>query len=158
MVVAPCHPGNEPERRNSLQREVGMGAKRGGKPPHGRPGAKVRYDSDEVAAVGVEEPKQRRVALSACFAAVAPDGLKRCHQPDVVIPTPGGLGVHHASLLASPKKWRLFIDEGDKSDCERWFKRLEHSGYFQHRGNATGIVIGSGTANDRVIWRAQMTN
>jgi hypothetical protein len=57
-----------------------------------------------------------------------------CHQPDVITPTPGRLGVHPASLLASPKKWRLFIDEGDKSDCERRFKRLEHSGCFQQRG------------------------
>src|SRR5262249_59506779 len=80
IVVAPCHPGNEPERRNSLQREVGVSAKRGSKPPHCRPGAKVRYDSDEVAAAGVEEPEQRRIALTAWFAAVAPDGLKRCHQ------------------------------------------------------------------------------
>src|SRR5262249_30599623 len=27
-----------------------------------------------------EEPEQRRIALTAWFAAVAPDGLKRCHQ------------------------------------------------------------------------------
>src|SRR6516225_4615975 len=119
MVVAPCHPGDEPERRDSLHREVGVGAKRGSKPPHGRPGAKVRYDTDEVAAVGIEKPEQRRVPLTTWFAAVAPYGLKRCHQPDVVPPTPGRLGVHPASLLASPKKWRLFIDEGDKSDCQR---------------------------------------
>src|SRR6516225_6799483 len=155
MAVAPCHPGNEPESRNSLQREVGVGAKRGSKPPHGRPGAKIRYDSDEVAAIGIEKPEQRRVTLTAWFAAVAPDGLKRCHQPDVVTPTPCRLGIHHASLLASPKKWRLFIDESDKSDGKRGFKRLEHSGYFQQRGNAAGIVISSRTANDRVIVRAQ---
>src|SRR6516164_5630259 len=155
MVVAPRHPGNEPERRNSLQREVGMGAKRGSKPPHSRPGAKVRYDSDEVAAVGIEKPEQRRIALTAWFAAVAPDGFKRCHQPDVITPTPGRLGVHHASLLASSKKWRLFIDERGKSDCERRFKRLEHSGYFQQCGNAARVVVGSRTANHRVIVRAQ---
>src|SRR6516165_11657935 len=107
MVVAPCYPGDEPERRNSLQREVGVGAKRRSKPPHRRPGAKVRYDSDEVAAVGIEKPEQRRVALTAWFAAVAPDGLKRCHQPDIVTPTPARLGIHPASLLASSKKWRL---------------------------------------------------
>src|SRR6516225_5414885 len=158
IVVAPCHSGNEPERRSSLHREVGVGAKRGSKPPHRRTGAKVRYDSDEVAAVGIEKPEQRRVTLTAGFAAVAPDGLKRCHQPDVVTPTPGRLGIHHAPLLASPKKWRLFIDEGDKSDGERGLKRLEHSGYFQQRSNATGIVIGSRTANDRVIVRTQEQN
>src|SRR5262249_56158765 len=119
------------ERGKCGQREVGGGRKRGSEPPHSRPGAKVRYDSDEVATVGIEEPEQRRVALTAWFAAVAPDGLKRCHQPDVITPTPGRLGVHHASLLASPKKWWLFIDEGNKSDCERRFKRLEHSGCLQ---------------------------
>jgi len=56
------------------------------------------------------------------------------------------MGIHQASLLASPKKWRLFIYERDKSDCKRRFKRLEHSGYFQQRGNAVALSLAPGRA------------
>ena len=62
-VIAPGDTRDEPEGRDVLQREARMGAKEPGHAEHHPAGAEVGDEAEEIAAVGVEEPEEGRIAL-----------------------------------------------------------------------------------------------
>ena len=64
------------------------------------------------------------------------------------------VGVHHAPLLVTHEERRLLIDECDESDGQRRLDADEQARNFEKGRNAARIIIGTWTANHRIVVHA----
>src|SRR5260370_10628328 len=150
-VIAPGETWDEPESRDVLQREARMGAKEPGHAKHHPAGAEIGDEAEEIAAVGVEEPEEGRIALAARLRAVIAKHFQRQHQANVVAAGVRTPGIHHAALLPAQEERRFLIDESDKADGDTWHYGREEPRDFEQGGNAARVVIGARAAAYRVI-------
>ncbi len=131
-----------------------MSAKRRHRAVQQAAGTKVGHEGDEISPVGIKEVEQRRVVLAAAFLLVVTDSFQRQHRADVVAALARHLRIDAAAHLRRLKERRLFVHERHKADRPLRLQSRQAPGDFQQRGDAAAVVIGAGTADDRIVVRA----